>query len=145
MASPTHCTFRNKAAAKRVAASYRKQFGLGLDGNPRRRRIGWRNVLFVIGCFDSHGVIHHKIHKLDDRDTPTHSGCWPMMNRATWWRFLVSQWRLDNSVFSKESRLDDEQVDKVLRLMHRKISPPKWVGRYKAAEPVNSSATGEKG
>lgn len=29
--------FRNAAAGKRAAASYRKQFDLGLDGLPRRR------------------------------------------------------------------------------------------------------------
>lgn len=32
----TYCTFRNKAAANRMAAYYRKQMGLGLDGKPRR-------------------------------------------------------------------------------------------------------------
>lgn len=32
----THVTFRNKAAGNRMAAAYRKQMGLGLDGLPRR-------------------------------------------------------------------------------------------------------------
>lgn len=32
----TSCNFRNSAAGKKMAASYRKQFGLGLDGKPRR-------------------------------------------------------------------------------------------------------------
>jgi hypothetical protein len=36
MASPTHCRFKNKAAANRMASNYRKQMGLGLDGLPRR-------------------------------------------------------------------------------------------------------------
>ena len=31
-----NCTFQNKAAADRMAAAYRKQMGLGLDGRPRR-------------------------------------------------------------------------------------------------------------
>ncbi len=30
------CVFRNKAAANHAAAAYRKQFGIGLDGQPRR-------------------------------------------------------------------------------------------------------------
>lgn len=32
----TQVTFRNKAAGNRMAAAYRKQMGLGLDGLPRR-------------------------------------------------------------------------------------------------------------
>ena len=32
----TACTFRNSAAARKMAANYRKQFGIGLDGKPRR-------------------------------------------------------------------------------------------------------------
>ena len=35
-ATPTHVNFPNKRAALRHAAAYRKQFGLGLDGKPRR-------------------------------------------------------------------------------------------------------------
>jgi hypothetical protein len=32
----TYINFRNKAAGNRMAANYRKQFGIGLDGKPRR-------------------------------------------------------------------------------------------------------------
>lgn len=32
----TACNFKSKAAANRMAAAYRKQMGIGLDGNPRR-------------------------------------------------------------------------------------------------------------
>lgn len=31
-------TFRNAAAGNRAAASYRKQFDLGINGEPRQRR-----------------------------------------------------------------------------------------------------------
>lgn len=41
------CVFRNKAAGDRLAALHRKQFDLGLDGQPRRRseaaKKGWMN------------------------------------------------------------------------------------------------------
>lgn len=37
MATPTNVTFRNKTAANRLAANYRKQFDIGMDGKPRRR------------------------------------------------------------------------------------------------------------
>lgn len=36
MAFETHCRFRNTVSANKMAANYRKQFSLGLDGKPRR-------------------------------------------------------------------------------------------------------------
>lgn len=36
MRHPKQVTFRNKTAANRAAAMYRKQMGLGLNGEPRR-------------------------------------------------------------------------------------------------------------
>lgn len=32
----TACNFKNSTAARKMAANYRKQFGIGLDGKPRR-------------------------------------------------------------------------------------------------------------
>ena len=94
----------------------------------------------IIGVIDGYGAIHHE--PLYPGDHRTHEDIWPMTTHKRW-RFNLSDWKLDQSVFSSES-LGTAEKEMIYDCMRKHYTPPLWFLEGEEWEALGRPRSGKK-
>mgnify|MGYP007100041408 CR=1 FL=1 len=76
----------------------------------------------VIGIIDNYDAIHYR--KIASPIDEMHDHFWPTCMKR--WRFFISEWNLSKSILYQD-RFTEEEEDKILALMRKICTPPRWV------------------
>jgi len=87
----------------------------------RHREYPW----LIIGVIDAYGAIHHQaIDRLNDQ-SQFHMHYWPDVHHKRW-RFVMLDWKLENTVLSRDMMSESERED-VVAYIRKRYQPPPWV------------------
>ena len=96
-------------------------------------------IHFIIGIIDAYGAIHHRPLCLGQTDKQ-HDYYWPEQTHKRW-RFIISEWNLENSILSKET-LTEVEADDIVALIRKHYTPPLWVIQGEEWESLGRPRTG---
>lgn len=94
----------------------------------------------VIGYVDAYGAIHHKPVTMR-KDNKSHCFYWPTQTHKTW-RFIISDWSLENSCLSKDN-LTQEEAENVIAFIRKHYTPPNWVVEGEEWEALGRPRSGK--
>lgn len=99
------------------------------------------DFIWIIGYIDAYGAIHHQ-GLTGDEPALTHDHYWPTCTHKTW-RFLMCDWKLEDSPLSKENLTQAEKED-VEAFIRKHYTPPLWLIKGEEWDALGRPRSGKK-